>query len=655
MDVMVALAAAVAILLVPGILLRVVGPLHTFAALALGSTGVIAVVGISGVAAGTVGVPFGPWVLGVLLIGALAISVILRRRPAVRIASRTTAAQVLALAVGSLIVILVVAEPILSPARLALNYDGVFHLNAVARILETGDASSFTMYRITNPGDDVEFYPAAWHGLVALVCQLTGAGIPVATSATWVATAIAIWLPGVAWLAATIAPRRPVLAGAVGAVLGAGFAAAPYGLLSFGTLYPNGLAYALVPVGLVLLLRVLDVDDRLWSRRRLVALAAFLVWGVTEAFAHPRSIVTFAVIAAPLLVTVAARLLVRLARQSGKRRLAIGIAVGGTTGVLALGAAAAWVILRQYGAFNEPLADRLTGGPARASETTWDAIVQVLLQAPVVSPSPGMIFPAVGLALLAIAGFVVAARRRDLLWLPIAFVLLGILYVAASSSDSDLAKLLTGLWYKDKFRLSAALPILAIPAAAIGAVLLIDLTRRIRRPAGRVAALVAAAIVVVGTTIPGLLVVRDAVHATFTIPADKGGVALLDSDEYRLLAQLPELVPAGEVVVGNPWNGSALTWAIGDRESLYPHLNGVWGADRDLVAARLDLAADDPEVCAALDRLNVHYLFSSAGLLNGGDATAAYWAAVDRAAGAPGFTEVAREGGSVLYRITACD
>lgn len=650
-----AVAVATVILLAPGVLLRLVGRLATLPALALGAVGAVAVIGVTGVAAEAAGIPFGPWALAVIVVAATGAALVLRRRRPVSEGRRATLIAAGALAVGALVIVLVVAEPLLAPDRLPLNYDGVFHLNAVARILDTGDASSFTLYQVINPGEDVEYYPAAWHGLVAIVCQLTGVGIPLGTSAAWIATSIAIWLPGVAWLAASLAPRRAHLAGAAGAILGAGFAAAPYGLLSWGTLFPTGLAYALVPVGVALLVRLTVLDGRLVSRRRGAALGAFAVWGVTEAFAHPRSLVTFAVVAIPLLAVVAVRLLVRLGRRPGGRRLAIGIAVGGSALLLASGTTAAWIVLGYFRAFDEPLADRLTGGPARATETLPGAIAQVLLQAPVVSPFATMIVPAVGLAVLAIAGFVVAARRRELLWLPIAFVLLGILYVAASSSDSDLAKLLTGLWYKDKFRLATALPILAIPAAALGAVAALDVLRRISRPAVRTAAIVAAAVVVVATTVPGLITVRDAVHATFTVPAEKGGYGLLDTDEYRLLQRLPDLVPAGETVAGNPWNGSALTWAIGDRESLYPHLNGVWGPDRDLVAARLDLAATDPEVCAALGRLGTRYLFASPGLLNGGDPTVAYWAGVDRAAGAPGFTEVAREGESVLYRITACD
>lgn len=649
----IAVVVATAILVVPGLVLVIVGRLRVLPALALGSMGAIAGIGGSGVVAGAAGIPFGPWVLAVVALGTAIVALLLRRRRPVD--RRETLISALALAAGAVVVILVVAEPILSPDRFALNYDGVFHLNAVARILDTGDASSFTMYRVNNPGDDVEYYPAAWHALVALVCQLTGTSIPLGTSATWIATAIAVWLPGVAWLAASLAPRRPLLAGALGAVLGAAFAAAPYGLLSWGTLYPNGLAYALVPAGIALLMRVVDAEAPLRSRHRLLAFVGFVGWGVTEAFAHPRSLVTFAVIAVPLLAVVAVRLLARLARRPGGRRIAIGIAVGGSALLIALAGGAAWVVLRYFQAFDQPIADRLTGGPARATESLPGAIAQVLLQAPLVSPLPTMIVPAVGLALLTVAGFVVAARRRDLLWLPLGFAFLGILYVAAASSDSDLAKLLTGLWYKDKFRLSSALPILAVPAAALGAIALIDLVRRVCRLSMRRAVFAVAAVLVVLTTIPGLLSVRDTLHITFTIPGDKGGVALLDTDEYRLLQRLPELVPAGETVVGNPWNGSALTWAIGGRESLYPHLTGIWGPDRDLIAARLDLVADDPEACAALDRLGAHYLFASAGLLNGGDPTAVYWAAVDRAADAPGFTEVAREGESVLYRITACD
>jgi hypothetical protein len=130
---------------------------------------------------------------------------------------------------------------------------------------------------------------------------------------------------------------------------------------------------------------------------------------------------------------------------------------------------------------------------------------------------------------------------------------------------------------------------------------------------------------------------------------------ILSADDLALLRRLPDLVPEGERVAGNPWDGTVLSWAIGDREPLFPHLTGNWDRPRHIIARRLDRVTEDPRVCPALDRLDTHYLFHSEDLLNGGDRQARYFGPMTDAADAPGFEEVAREGTSVLYRITACD
>lgn len=645
-----AAALATAILAGPGIVAAIVLRARLLPAVALASTGVIAGISLVAVVAELVHLPFGAWVL--LPVGALAALLIALGRSRWR-TSRERRLPLLLVWVGAVAVIAVVTASAAGPGTLSLTYDGVFHLNAVARILDEGDASSFTLYQLTNPGDEVEFYPAAWHALVALVAG-TGISIPAATSGVWIAVAAAVWLPGIAWLAATVLPEPRREAGTLVALaLGGVSAGFPYLLLEWGTLYPTGLAYALLPVGVVLLLRLLRIVPA--TRRRSMDVGLALVWALAAAFAHPRSLVTFAVIAAPIVATAVVLALVRLARRPRGRILVTSVVIALAAVTAASVTVGSIFILRYFGADVRPISDRLNGGPARANQTVLDAIGQVLGQAPVLSPTQAAAPAALGVAVLVIIGLVVAARRPRTLWITVSFVILGLLYVVAASSDSDLAKIMTGLWYKDKFRLAAALPIVAIPAAAMAATTMVEAVRRRFAGTGAQRAIVAVGgVAILATAVPGLVATSDALSRVFTIPDVKSG-ALLDRDEYALLERLPEALPADAVVVGNPWNGSALSWALGGRRALFPHIAGYWDADRILIAQSLDTASTDPAVCAAIDRLGVTHLLASEGLMGGGDATSAFYAGLDRAANAPGFTEIDREGGTVLYRIDACD
>lgn len=657
-----AIAVALAAVILPGAVVGWLLHLRSVALLALAGPLSVAIGGASAVLASALSVPFtvaAPLALTALL--ALGAWLIARRDPVAaeppgpRWVPLAALAAVAAATVG---IAFVAFGGVGSPGLLSQTYDGVFHLNAVARVLETGDGSSFTLYRMTNPGDDLEFYPAAWHDLVALVVQLTGASIPTATNAMWIAVNGFVYAAGVAYLAGTLFPnlRRRGVEAVAAAVAGAS-SAAPYLLLQWGTLYPTGLAYALLPSGLALavaLFRRRSAALPPAAGRIILLLAA---WSIAGALAHPRSLVTFAVLVTPLVIQTAMGWTVRGLRDESTRRRTLIAAVGIGVVLMAAAAAAATALLAYFRVADRPISDRLNGGPATARQTAGESVLQALLLAPPAGPGESTLAPSVVVATLVLAGLVLCVWRREHRWLAVAYGLLCVLYVLAAASNSDFAKLATGLWYKDKFRIFAGLGVLvpALVALTLGTV--ID---RIfaRLPGGRRVAFVAAGLLtaaaIAGSWLsPGLAGMRAAIADVFAVTEEKDG-RLVDREEIQLLVNLTDLVPAGERVVGNPWNGSVLSWVLADREPLFPHFAGYWDTDRQLVLAALDQAATRPDVCDALNRLRVTHLFASAGLLWNGDPQAAQFAAIDRAAGAPGFTLVAQWGDSALYRIDAC-
>lgn len=659
MSFVIALAASVALLAVPGAAVALAAGARGLWAAALAGPISLAVIGTTGVLAALGGVPFAAWqpfALAVLLAAAAAGA---RRLLAARDlwtevgrGVRVGALGWTAWALAAAIVAALFAFTVGDPRDVSQSYDGVFHLNAVAWILDTGDASSFDLYRMTHPGEDVEFYPAAWHATVAAVVQLAGPalaadGIAVATNAVWLASAWLVWLPGVALLTRVVAGRRrgfPLEP--VAMLLGAVATAVPWTLLGWGTLYPTGLATILLPVGLALAHALL----RRRGRARLAPLALFsALWAVAGLFAHPRALVSFVLLAAPLvLVDYISWARSTRVRPRGGRRVAItsGAIATGLLGVLAAGAI---YVYRNFDVANRPVSDHLNGGPATATQGLGVSVLQALGLAVIPPDGVGSPLPQAVLAALAIAGVMIAFRSRRMRWIAIAWALAIVLYAAAAGSNSDLAKILTGVWYKDKFRLLATLGVVAVPLAAIGlrhaAALL---PTRARAFGGGALALVAAG----GSLALGFSPLAASVQRTFT-PQDGG---FIGPSDYTLMARLADTVPEGESVVGNPWDGSTLTWALGGRRAVFPHLAGEWTPDEITIAQRLDQAADDPAVCAAAERLGLHFVYVSPGMLWGSPAEAAFFAGIDRARDTPGvLDEVDREGPSALYRIAACD
>ena len=665
---------ALVLLLLPGLLVGWSLGLRGLMLLALAGPLTLALAGTLGVVLAEVGIRFSVWfvLVAALLVSAAALAVRLGRRgreartlgdaqPGVpRPVALGILASGIALAVGAI-------TAVGSADLVSQTYDAVFHLNAASFVLHEGDASSFHLYRLSNPGDDVEFYPAAWHILTAMIAEVTGAGIPAAMNAAWVAVSLGVWVPGAVVLTDTLAGRGAhrtlMLTGA--AVLATAFAAFPLLLLEWGTLYPTGLAYAQLPIGLALVVLALLCPRGSEPLRepdpvRVRPWLLLVLWGAAAVFAHPRSLPTMLVLGTPLVVY----LFLRWARRewlAGRRRRVAGTVGALVVAVLATAVAGVVLVFRFYSVGARPISDRLNGGPAIARQGFLESLLQGFTHSVVIGPPEHPLPPALLLAALTLVGLWLAVRRPQYRWIVVAYVGLIVLYALAAGSDSDLAKVLTGLWYKDKYRLMSALPILAVPLAAAGfAAAVTWLRARLvasRRPWARTSWIAAALLAVIAGTSwlgPTQAGVRASIGTVFRVP-EVTDREILSADDRALLLQLPDHVPADERVAGNPWDGTSLAWAIGEREPLFPHLTGKWDKDRRIVAKRLDQVTTRPEVCQALDRLDTHYLVHSEDLLSGGDPQAESFDAMTEAAGGPGFEEVARAGTSVLYRITACD
>lgn len=653
-----AFATAVAVLLVPGGVVAALLRLRGGWWLGLAPVISLAVLGASAVGGAWVDMPFSAWTLlaGTAVAAGLALVARLSLR-GLRGAGRwDRAALGTAIAIvssGTVIGLLAFGGHNLSGV-LSQSYDGVFHLNAVAFILDTGNASSFDLYSMTMQGGGNEFYPAAWHALVALTAQSSGATIVASTNIVWIVTSGLVWTSGMALFTATALRGRvrEWAAAIMGAVLASCSGAFPFLLLSWGTLYPTGLAYAVLPSGLTLALAVL----RGWEGSRGLAWTLGAVWAVAMTFSHPRSLFSFVALVLPLLALAgldSARQ--RWSTRRGRRRV---LAVAGGALVLGAGVVAVgwWYVYRTFGVAERPISDHLNGGPATARQGIGDALAQVVAHAPLLAPHETASAPFLLLALATLVGAAFAVRRHEVRWLVLSLLVVAVLYALASGSNSDLAKIATGIWYKDKYRLLALLPTVAIPLAVLAAV---ELGRLVARGRTRIAAsAMAATLALVALTSWGTVVwggTRASIDDVFVIRDAKHG-ALLDSGQFSLLTRLPDLVPEDAIVVGDPWDGSALSWAIGERKAMFPHFTGEWTADEYLVASWLDYWDRDPAVCDAVTRTGAAYLLHSKGSLWGDPPEESrVFAGLTRAVGTDLLTLVASEGGTSLYRITGCD
>lgn len=554
-----------------------------------------------------------------------------------------------------------------SPERISQTYDNVFHLSATSAIVDGFSASPLTLRSlIETEAGGIAYYPSAWHSLAALTTQLAGVSVPVAFNAVWIAMGACIWLPGVAWLSRLLV--RSQAAAIVGLLLGASFGWYPYALLTWGTIYPTAFAHSLLPavVGVTILavrsVVARDVFSRRWDaavrRRWALAFGSVIVMLAALGIAHPRVLPTWLLLVAPYLlwrIGVAAQAARRLGNGAARRSRTFLLT---TTGVVVLtGVAAFGYAVLKLGLFDEPLSDRLSGPQARARQSIWQGVVQILTLQSRTGTHGIVTQVAPLLALAVLAGLVIALlRRRDLRWMTVSYLLVALLYVLAAGSDDDITKLLTGLWYKDGYRLVAALPVLAVPLAVLAVTTLIGALAPRRRVRGLV--LAAGAAVVVAATAGSALALTGVSEATgrvFHQPAQAADREIVSTKQIEFMAEVvPEFVSADQRVLGDPWDGSALTGLYADRAPVFPHVNGQWDKARRVLAWNLELIETDPAVCAALDDLRVRYVLYNPHEFGGGDPSGNHFPGPHDAVDAGLFEQVATDGESILFRIDQC-
>ncbi|MEV1294385.1 DUF6541 family protein [Pseudonocardia sp. NPDC049635] len=526
--------------------------------------------------------------------------------------------------------------------QLSSTYDAVFHYSAIAHVLATGDASSLTLGTLTSPTRAEAFYPAAWHGLVALVAMSSGSGVPIAANLTAWAVA-ALVFPLSALLLARHLVGRSAGAAFAAPVLATGFTAFPWALMAFGVLWPNLLGVALLPAALAAVVALLGLArDPVLRRGGAVALCA--AGALALGFAHPNAVFSLAVLALFPLVWALLRLTRRrlFTRRFYQPLAALAVTGGGIALVIWLMVASP--LLAGVRAFDWP-----------AFTSTPEAIVQVLLHSTNDRPALWVLGVLVGV------GAIAALRRFATSWLVAAHAAAGALYVLAASREDALTAGLTGAWYNDSFRLAAVVPVTGVGLAVLGVVALAGqawaVLQRFTGPAplrrGAPALLTAGvtALVLLGTG--GLYV---STHSSVLAgPYQRPGDTLLDPGQREFLERAGTIVPEGAVVAADPYTGNSLLYPLTGREVLFPHLIGSWTPEQTVIATRLRDAASDPEVCAAVAATGVGWLLSGPITFWPWHGGATWYPGLHDIEPVEGFELVATEGDTTLWRLTACD
>lgn len=508
------------------------------------------------------------------------------------------------------------------PDRYLTAHDTTFHLAAVARIRETGLASSLHLTAAARVhGDAGTFYGAGWHDTAALVPQLPDP--TVVSNVITVLPAMVAWTIGLAFLCQVTLPSRPrtwVLApilGSAGVVLPMTMA------LWIAGQTANATAMAFLPAALALAVHAV--------KARPVAVPVTLLAAAGVVLTHPNVGFTAGVILAPALVRLAVTWVV--ADRPGRPRRVL-------TAMVVVGAAAAGLVA-------------LTTTSEYRAVTTWipdaplspaDAAMHLLSgNGRYYGWSAGFV-----VMLAAFAGVVLGRRLRQAWWQWAGFVAICVLYLLTTSAIPFLTDL-DRLWYGEPSRFAAAIGAMAVPPAALA---FDSSTRALRRLAVREhrPAWVATAAMTGLVLAPALVAavgVADLTRYTYQADADHG--VLADDDELALARRLDTELDHDVAVLGSPFAG---TFNLRDRfgQAVQPP-SEIVRADPDMTYIEEHLATlgHDAALCVALEHLGIGYLYVDPEPWNSVDGMIKVTAAP-----ADGVELVDSGGTASVYRITAC-
>jgi hypothetical protein len=547
-----------------------------------------------------------------------------------------------AAAVAGLLTAVGIARGIGTADVVGQSPDGIYHLNQVRRMLETGDASPWWFGQLRNPDAGMGFYPSLWHAFVVSTASATGATTVVATNAVSVVMGAVLWPLGALLLVRQLLGRDGV-ALAAGAAAAVSFAAFPSEFLTWGIVYPNVLGYALLPSALAVGVDLLGLaEHRVLGRRAGLLVAA--VAAPALLLAHPNTVFALGLLLLPPI----AGLLVAWSRTTwglGRRRPVLLLAAG----LVALLVLTLAVITskRFAGVF---------GFDWPAVLTVPHAFGEVVLNG--LEPPQGQIL----LSLVVIAGALTAIRGR-LWWLAVDWVLLVVLYTLAAGSDSRLSNLLTGFWYNDRHRLMALIPVVGVPLVALAVSTAVRPLARRLSGSGRVSSTAVTAATTVVVLVVGWLATSglyaqarvDTVRRVYTMVDDQDRSPMLTASERDFFSRIGTWVPEGEAVAGNPWTGSALIYGLGGRPVVFPTLSPPADGAQRIVARHLRDVADDPRVCPALEELGATYAVESGQVEFPEDEDNFVYPGLTDLRGVDGLELVASSGPTRLYRVTACD
>lgn len=550
--------------------------------------------------------------------------------------------------------------PLDGPGSAVQTYDNVHQFGLIRSFADSGFWCSFhtTLYldpasSVIDPIPGSGYYPAAFHLLAAFLVDMFGCGVNVSANAVLFAFT-AFVLPVETFVFLRVLCNGDLTSTLFGAPLFAALPSFPWLLVDYWPLYPNIISMVLLPTLIVSFIKVLA--DGLPLRVRCGYATLFVLSLLCTVFTQPNSAFSAAVFLIPFVVYRSAQ--VAPGCRGSNARIAKWIAGG----LCLFACAAVWVAL-----VNVPF---LQGVINFYWHPIFDWMQAVISVFGMTMLSGGIIPVGFLVLLIGLVSGLLDPRTR---WFTCSFLLVSSIYVvAASAGDVWLKHFLSGFWYTDPYRVGAFASLCAVPIAALGAKTIYRAVsgafsrfvcneRWSKRPL-QISVLSLCLLGMLGSGLgDGPLASLEGNAAMLN---NQAGYAPYDAAKRDFSQRAVALIPEGELLLNDPYDGSLFAYGIDGLNLYYRHMSGYDGVDggwesADSEAIRLHACdvAVDKGVRQDLADLGIRYVlkFGEAPEWSSSvfpDYVRGDWDGIECIKDdTPGFSVVLAEGNMRLYEI----
>lgn len=674
-------AATIAILYLPGFFLLKSVKLSALVSLICAPIISIVIYEILGIVYAKVGI-FGSWLTMVAPMVAFSCilfcgSLVLGKKASACASRKEWAILALYVVVAFALALFYFAQPLNGPMSFSQGPDNSAHLGYIQNFMEAGNYSTLSAsfyhgigssYESPMGGEGGGFYPTAWHCVAALAGSLTGANAALSANASLLVF-LAVVFPAGVFLFMKALVRKNDLLIACGSIVSVAFGAFPWGLLSFGPLFPNFASFVVIPTVVSVFLLMNEPGIKRYLRAEYLAL--FIAGLLALALLQTNAVFTTGVILVPF----CAGMIWKAAKErysNSPHKLLFQIVFSGAFILLC---AALW-----YAIYKMPFMQGVVSYPWPPFGSLRQEFVNVLVLSYCNSPAQ----PLLGLLVLLGIGYLLTKRENR--WLVVAYGITCFLCFVAASGSGDIRSLFVGFWYTDSYRIAAMAALAGIPLAVYGTYVLIEILKRVwnwlvdRLEGSRVGLRWQVSLISIGLiaavyypnfTLPGIGNIQTALgvfESNWFNTNNNVGACVLDGEEQAFLQEVSRIVPEGDLVLNKPDDGSVFAYG-GFGIDVYYKRTGMeaFNTDSDdskLIRLKIDEYADNEKVREAVKRSGSKYLL----LLdqNVYDESQErfwfdhyyedFWVGIDAVTDdTPGFKVVLAEGDMRLYEILPVD